>query len=132
MTRLTRTSQPQQKFQRKATRFIRNVGVVTQVLSNGYLPIRHNSLPVPFKSFEVETDAGKRYVIQVRGRQAFELDIKLGVTVEYEGRFIFATAGHGGYFLASDCEVTNADFDSYVSTLVDAKAELVRLAAEQS
>src|SRR5271170_7407185 len=102
MTNYTRTSrqQSQQKWAPKASRFIRNTGVVIELLSNGYLPIRHNSLPTPFKSFVVETPAGKRYVVQVRGQQAFDV-IGLGNQVDYDGRFIFGNDQHGGYFLAS-------------------------------
>ena len=122
----------QQQGNKKATRYIENTGVITKVLNEGYLPIQHNSLPVPFKSFEVETGAGKRYVVQIRGRQAFNNDFKLGFTIQYGGVFIFGReiqgAWHGGYFLASEVRVTKKEVDSYVKTLLVAQA---RMEAEQ-
>jgi|SRR5208282_5216498 len=130
MNRLTRNYSPKQQQMKKASRFIRNTGVVIETLSTGYLPIRHNSLPVPFKSFVVETPAGKRYVVQVRGRQAWELKLNVGNTVNYDGRFLFATyatqgdSGRGGYFLASFVERISDKCDEYVASLVEAKRSL--------
>lgn len=131
MTYLNRNSRPQQQnYTKKASRFITNEAVVTKILSGGYLPIQHNSLPVPFASFEVETGAGKRYLVQVRGRQAMALDIKVGFTIKYEGKFIFgreiAGEWHGGYFLASYVKVTSNVVDPYVLRLQIAQEAITR------
>lgn len=122
--------QQQEKNTRKASRFIENTGMVTKILSNGYLPIRHDSLPTPFASFEVETDAGKRYVLQVRGRQAMELDIKVGYRIDYDGRYIFPKEGKGGFFLASYVDVVSNQVDPYFTRLLAAKAFLAQQAIE--
>lgn len=124
MLQLTR--QPQQRqVSKKASRFIRNTGVITKVLTRGYLPIRHDSLPTPFVSFEVETEAGKRYVVQVRGMQAAKLTVEAGLQVNYDGRYIFPVAGEkGGFFLASFCETSvNRDLAAYVAGLQAVKAQ---------
>jgi|SRR5271170_2941325 len=133
MTNYTRTSrqQSQQKSAPKASRFIRNTGVVIELLSNGYLPIRHNSLPTPFKSFVVETPAGKRYVVQIRGQQAFELKLGLGNQVDYDGRFVFGNDSHGGYFLATFAKVVNTEMSEYVKTLIEAKRIIEQEVAAQ-
>src|SRR5208282_1803580 len=112
MQSLTRTSQSQNRPARKASRFIRNTALVTKLTGSGLLPIRHDSLPTPFVSFEVETSAGKRYLVQARGRQTLGLkDLRVGQEVSYEGKMIFprvvGDAFRGGYFLASSVKVTN-------------------------
>src|SRR5271168_1256345 len=126
MQTLNRTSQSQQnRPARKASRFIRNIGLVTKLTGSGFLPIRHGSLPVPFASFEVETSAGKRYLVQARGRQVSELEgLAVGQEVGYEGKFIFPKMVgdnfKGGYFLASSVEITNLEIDPYITSLIAA------------
>ena len=106
---MSRTNNRQSTYQRKASRFIRNTAVITKVLSGGWLPIRHDSLPVPFVSCEVETDAGKRYVLQIKGRTATEIKLEVAHTIEYDGHFIFPRTVngtfHGGYFTASYAKI---------------------------
>jgi|SRR5208282_2501949 len=131
MNQLTRTLQSRQAVQKKASRFISNSGVVTAVLTQGYLPIRHDSLPVPFKSFEVETIAGKRYIVQIRGLQAFRLNVSVGQAVDYDGRYIFPQPGKGGFMLASWVKTSNdKDLLEYVKVLSEAKVIIERSQAE--
>jgi hypothetical protein len=136
MERLNRNiNRPQQQnYTKKTSRFIRNQAVVTKLLSKGYLPIQHNSLPIPFRSFEVETNAGKRYVLQVRGRQAMQLEFEVGYTVDYDGKFIFGREingeWHGGFFLASSIEVLSKEIDPYIIRLQIAQEAITRAEAE--
>lgn len=130
LTRSRNTSN--QSFQKKATSYKTNVATVTKLLSNGYLPIRHDSLPVPFVSFEVETNAGKHYVMQVRGRQAASLgELKIGFTVEYGGVYVFPNTDRGGYFLASQCKVTSKVVDEYTQAQINAREAILAEQAEQ-
>lgn len=135
--RSNQSNQSGGSFQKKATSYKTNVATVTKLLSNGYLSIRHDSLPVPFVSFEVETNAGKHYVLQVRGRMAASLgEVKVGYTVEYGGVFVFPrTIGeewHGGFFLASNCKVTSREVDAYTEAQIRAReCMLAKAAAER-
>jgi hypothetical protein len=129
MQRLTsRVNNRQSTYQRKASRFIRNTAVITKLLGNGWLPIRHDSLPVPFVSCEVETDAGKRYVLQIKGRTATDIKLEVAHTIEYDGHFVFPRViggqWHGGYFTASYARIVNTTPDEYVLSLVAAKKEI--------
>lgn len=128
MQRLTRQSQSQSRPARKASRFIRNTALVTKLTGSGMLPIRHDSLPTPFVSFEVETSAGKRYLVQARGRQTLALkSLQVGQEVSYEGKMIFprvvGDSLRGGYFLASSVEVTNTEISPYITGLINAQTE---------
>jgi hypothetical protein len=126
-----RFRQSKQQNSPTVTRYVKNVGVVTKMLASGYLPIRHNSLPKPFVSFEIETDAGVRYVLQVQGRQAVSLvnvRVEVGMSLAYEGRFhkecFIQGKWHGAYFLASQCELVSHELDPYVLRLLAAKKDI--------
>ena len=127
-TNQTRSSN-QSTFNR-VTRFIRNTGVVTKLLDHGYAPGAHDSLPKPFVSIEVETEAGKRYIVRLEGVQAMELNVVVGITVYYEGRFFGPYKDsdnnwHGGFFHASTVEVEDKGaISDYVKHLMAVKVRM--------
>jgi len=121
-----RSNSNQSQSQRKASRFIRNEALVVSVGTSGLLAPRfEGGLALPYASIGVETQGGKRYILQVRGREATNLDgVQPGMTVKYAGNFIFykqvGDALRGGYFLASRIEITNRTINPYVTGLVAA------------
>ena len=105
---------------------------VIQVLSKAYLPMRHGNPPEPMTSYAVETSEGRRYVIQIRGRQT-QIDIQFGYQLQYTGELVSPRVVNGvqkgQYFEVRSIQVTNKVVDPY---LLGLEKERLRMVAEDA
>jgi hypothetical protein len=136
MQRLNRTTNRSSYQGPRVTRFIKNVATIVDVLAEGFLPLRHDTLPVPFRSFAVETDAGKQYIVRVRGREAHSLgEVKVGYTLAYAGNYFkprfVGDSWKGGFFEATSCEVIASEVDEYTKMQMAEKARIIASGIEE-